>query len=104
MYRKAAEWYKEKRDYTAARKFWYACKDFENIIVSIEEEKAAYFTKQNMRTLQKYFIECPLEIRKRHHYALLVLSVHFILHNEFEPFMKVFQEVAQNIKEDNCLE
>ena len=103
LYQKAAEWYKEKHDYTAARKFWYACKDFENIIVSIEEEKAAYFTKQNMRTLQKYFIECPLEIRKRHHYALLVLSVHFILHNEFELFMKVFQEADQNIKEDNCL-
>ena len=103
LYRKAAEWYKGKRDYTAARKFWYACKDFESIFESIEAEKAKHFTKQNMKVLQKYLDECPLEIRKRHHYALLVLSVHFILHNEFERFMEVFQEVAQNIKEDNCL-
>ena len=103
LYRKAAEWYKEKYDYTTARKFWYACNDFESIFASIEAEKAKHFTKQNMKVLQKYLDECPLEIRKRHHYALLVLSVHFILHNEFERFMKVFQEVARNIKEDNCL-
>lgn len=103
IYRKAAEWYKDKRDYTAARKFWYACKDFESIFESIEAEKAKHFTKQNMKVLQKYLDECPLEIRKRHHYALLILLFHFILHNENELLIKVFEEVDRNIKDDDCL-
>ena len=103
LYRKAAEWYKEKRDYTAARKFWYACKDFESIFESIEAEKAKHFTKQNMKVLQKYLDDCPLEIRKRHHYALLILLFHFILHNENELLIKVFEEVGRNIKDDDCL-
>lgn len=103
LYRKAAEWYEENRDYTVARKFLYACKDFESIFRSIEEEKTTYFTKQNMKTLQRYLNECPVAIRKRHHYALLILSVHFILHNEFKSFMEVFQEVGQNINDDEHL-
>jgi LuxR family maltose regulon positive regulatory protein len=103
LYRKAAEWYMANRDYTVARKFWYACKDFESIFESIEAEKAKHFTKQNMKVLQKYLDECPLEIRKRHHYALLILLFHFILHNENELLIKVFEEVSRNIKDDDCL-
>ena len=97
---KAANWYQKARDCTAARKFWYACGDFESILTSIEEEKAGYFTKQNMKALQKYFDDCPDEIKKRHHYALLILSVHFILHNAFEPFAKALLEAGENISGD----
>ena len=103
LYRKAAAWYLENRDYTAARQFSYACGDFESILLSIEEEKAKTFTKENMKTLRKYLDECPAEIKSRHHYALLILSVHFILHNKFEAFMQTFMEVGTNISSDDSL-
>ena len=99
-YQKAASWYQKAGDYTAARKFWYACGDFESILESIENEKAGYFTVQNMKALQKYFNDCPTEIKKRHHYALLILSVHFILHSAFEPFSKALLEAEENISGD----
>jgi len=103
VYQKAAQWYRKIRNYTAARKFWYACRDFESILGSVEEEKAKYFTKQNMQSLQKYFEDCPSKIKKRHHYALLILSVHFILHNAFEPFLKALCEAEENISQDASL-
>ena len=103
LYRQAAAWYLENRDYTAARQFWYACGDFEDILRSIEEEKAKHFTKENMKTLRKYLDECPAEIKGRHHYALLILSIHLILHNEFQVFGRVCGEVAENINRDDNL-
>ncbi len=103
LYRMAAGWYLENRDYSAARQFWYAYGDFERILRSIEEEKAKTFTKENMKTLRKYLDECPAEIKSRHHYALLILSIHLILHNEFQVFGRVCGEVAENIKRDDSL-
>ncbi len=103
LYQKAAAWYFENSNYTAARQFWYTCGNFENILLSIEEEKAKTFTKENMKTLRKYLGECPAEIRSRHHYALLILSIHLILHNEFQLFGRVCGEVAGNINRDDSL-
>ena len=103
LYRKAASWYFDNHDYTAARKYWYVCGDFESILQSIEEEKAKTFTRQNMKTLSKYLDECPSEIKNRHHYALLILSIHLILHNEFQLFGKICGEVSENIKHDYSL-
>ncbi len=103
LYRKAAAWYLKNREYTAARQFCYACGDFESILLSIEEEKAKTFTWQNMKTLRKYLEECPVEIKRRHHYALLILSIHLILHNEFQVFGRVCGEVSENINRDDSL-
>ena len=103
LYMKAAEWYSENRDYTAARQFWYSCGEFERILQSVEEEKGKYFTEHNLKTLQKYFDDCPTEIRARHHYALLVLAVHLFVHNKFEAFQKVCGEADSNIKTDESL-
>ncbi|WKY49000.1 LuxR C-terminal-related transcriptional regulator [Eubacteriaceae bacterium ES3] len=100
---KAAAWYLEQGEYTIARQFLYACGDFEQILNSIEEEKARLFTRQNMATLRHYLDECPEEIRSRHHYALLILCVHFLLHNEFAAFTNTFKEVAANIGSDPSL-
>ncbi len=103
LYLKAGKWYFENREYTAARQFWYVCGDFESILMSIEEEKAKTFTRQNMKTLRKYLEECPAEIKSRYHYALLILSIHLILHNEFQVFGWVCGEVSENIKRDDSL-
>lgn len=100
---KAAAWYLEQGDYTIARQFLYASRDFEQILRSIEDEKARLFTRSNMKTLHQYLDECPPEIKRRHHYTLLILCVHFMLHNEFQAFMTTFQEVVANITIDPSL-
>ncbi len=103
LYRKSAEWYRQNRDYTSARQFWYQGGDFENILQSVEEEKAKYFMENNLKILQKYFDDCPPEIRRHHHYALLVLAVHLFVHNKYELFLKVCEEAGRNVEADNSL-
>ncbi len=104
LHRKAAEWYLQNHEYATARQFWYFCGDFENILLSIEEEKAKTFTQHNMKMLSKYLNECPEEIKSRHHYALLILSIHLILHNEFQMFGRICKAVSENINKDDSLD
>ena len=103
LYRKAADWHRGISDYGAARQFWYLCEDYENLLQSIEDEKARNFTKLNLGIMKKYFHACPKVVKSRHHYALLIFAVHLFVHNEFETFIQICQEVNENIQSDDSL-
>ncbi|HOO28769.1 MAG TPA: helix-turn-helix transcriptional regulator, partial [Lachnospiraceae bacterium] len=104
LYQRAADWYQKNSDYITARHFWHLCKDYENLLQSIENGKARNFTKQNLKKLQMYFDSCPETIRARHPYALLIFAVHLFVHNERNGFLMIYREANQTILSDPALE
>ncbi|MDN5300364.1 MAG: LuxR family transcriptional regulator, maltose regulon positive regulatory protein [Clostridiales bacterium] len=101
LYRQAAAWYSKQQDFFTARQFWHACGDFEAILQSIKTEKVKNSTLQSVTALYQYIQECPVAIKRRYPYALLIMATHMILHNEFQTFGILCKEVAENIGTNN---
>ena len=56
------------------------------------------------KLLKKYLAECPVEVKVRHHYALLIFALHLFVHNERELFGQVCGEFRRNIAADASLD
>lgn len=103
LYHRAGQWYLETGSYGTARHFFYLCGDFENLLSSMEVEKANNFTLKNKETLKKYIWESPPKIRARHPYALFILTIHLFVHNEIKLFYQVCKEIEDNLQSDESL-
>lgn len=104
LYRKAARWFMKTGDHLAARRYYYACGDFDGVLFSLEEDRSNDFTTMNKELLKKYMDECPNEVKARHHYALLKYALHLFVHNETALFGRTCGEFSNNLKADASLD
>lgn len=106
LYQKAARWYLKDGDFSAARRYFYECGDFDNILVTLEEDKSDDYTTAAVNTelLKKYLGECPKKVKARHHYAMLKYALHLFLHNEMTLFSEVCGEFISNLNADKNLD
>ena len=104
LYRRAAEWHQSTGDHVAARRFFYQCGDFDSVLLSLEQDRSNDYSAENKELLKKYLAECPVEVKARHHYALLIFALHLFIHNERELFGQVCGEYSRNIAGDISLD
>lgn len=104
LYQRAAQWFLKTGDYNLARHYFYLCKDFDSIYLAMEKEKYAavnYEYKKDM--LIKLFMECPCQVKEKHHFAMLALAFELFTQNETEIFQKVCEEFLENLHEDESI-
>jgi len=104
LYQKAAQWYLKTGDYLTARRYFYVCGDFDQLLLALEEDGSNNFTIENKELLKKYMAECPRAVKARHHYAVLIFALHLFIHNEHALFEQVCREFSNNIEMDENLE
>lgn len=103
LYKRAGQWCWKNSDYFAAMHYFYICKDFESLLVALEEDKANSISSEYKEVLIKYMEECPSDIKKKHHFALLVYAMALFTFNEIELFNKACTEFMVNIEMDESL-
>ncbi|TGE39442.1 helix-turn-helix transcriptional regulator [Desulfosporosinus fructosivorans] len=102
--RRAAQWYLKTGDYFAAMHYFYKCKDFDQLLFSLEQNKANGLNNENKKELfLKYFEECPEEVKGTHHFALLIFAMAFISYKEPVMFSKACSEFNLNLQRDESL-
>ncbi|CVK19230.1 LuxR C-terminal-related transcriptional regulator [Sporomusa sphaeroides] len=106
LYQKAAHWHLKNGEYPVARRYFYECGDFDNILVALEADKAAdyIFAARDTELLKSYLEECPQEVKARHHYAMLNYALHLFVHNEMTLFSELCREFIGNIHTDESLD
>lgn len=103
IYKRAGQWYSESSNYFAAMHHFYVCEDFDSLLVALENDKANSISAEYKEVLIKYMEECPDNIKRKHHFALLVYAMALFTFNEIEVFNKVCAEFMVNIKMDKSL-
>ncbi|MHB1404443.1 MAG: helix-turn-helix transcriptional regulator [Desulfitobacteriaceae bacterium] len=104
LYQKAAQWFMKTEDYLSARHYFYECRDFDSIMLTLEEDKVNSITGDNKELLKKHMAECSQEVKFRHPFALLKYALRLFLHNEREMFGKVCGEFTGNLAKDESLD
>ncbi len=104
LYQKAGHWYLKTGDYFAARRYFYECGDFDNILVAVKEDHSSDYTAENKELLKKYLEECPNEVKARHHNAILKYALHLFVYNEMALYNKTCGEFSNNLKADASLD
>lgn len=99
LYKKAGSWYMETGEYLAAMHNFYAARDFENLLLVVEFDKATGNEKKEC--IIKYFEQCPPEYKKRHPVALLVYAMALMSFNKMDLFQKTCSELALLIRDSN---
>lgn len=105
LYQRVAQWYLKVGDYILAEHYFYLCKDFDGIYLALEKEKnEAENYEHNKDILIKFFVECPNEVKKKHHFAMIALAFELYTYNEMELFVTACEEFLKNLQRDNKLE
>ena len=104
LYKKAGRYLINKKNFFAARLYFYKAGDFDGILLALEEDESNDYSVDNKDLLKKYMQECPLDVKKRHHYGMLEYSMHLFIHRETELFEKTCEELSFNIENDSELD
>lgn len=104
LYQSAAQWFLKMRDYNLAQHYFYLCKDFDNIYLALEKERYEalnYVYKKD--ALIKFYLECPNQVKEKHHFAVLILAFELFTYNEMEFFWKACKEFKENLQKDQSI-
>lgn len=66
IWRAAGQWHLQTGDYLAAMEAFYQANDFDKLLSVLETDKANSFNSQCPEIIQRYFTECPDEIKQKH--------------------------------------
>ena len=51
LYRRAAQWYQSTGEHAAARRYFYQCRDFDGILLSLEQDRSNDYSAENKELL-----------------------------------------------------
>ncbi len=86
LHAKAGHWHTKTSDYLAAMHYFYTAGDFENLLLTVEQDKTNSIGNDHKDPLIQYFEECPEEIKERHPVALLIYAMNLMTFGEMELF------------------
>lgn len=103
VFRKAAGWYRQVRDFAEARKYCYLSGDFDGLLTALEDDDAIDYSPHDKDTLKKYMDACPAEVKGRHPFALLKYAVPLFAHNEMALAGRIYAELSGFIRSNETL-
>lgn len=103
-YRKAAGWYRQARNYPAARKYCFLSGDFDGMLTALEEDDAIDYSPHDKDILKKYMDACPEEVKARHPFALLKFAVPLFAHNEMALAGQIYAALSGSIRNNETLD
>lgn len=99
--KRAGEWCLENDAFLAAMHYFYAVRDFQNLLLAVELDKGRSFFLEQKEVIIKYFEECPYEYKQNNLVALLVYAMTLIRFNEMSLYPKVCEEATILIQSSN---
>ena len=99
LYEKAGHWCLETGDKLTAMHYFYLADDFENLLRTAENGRAASIGNEQKDLIIKYFEQCPPEYKSRHPIAMLVYAMSLVTFNEMGLFQKTCEELAILIRD-----
>lgn len=104
LYERAATWFSKTGQYQLAMHYFYLNKDFDRLFLAFEQEKATDKNFElNKKLLIKYIVECPGEIKAKHHFAVLYMAFRLYSYNEMDLFRKTCGEFLQSLRADKSI-
>ncbi|NTV89572.1 MAG: helix-turn-helix transcriptional regulator, partial [Clostridiales bacterium] len=104
LWQRAGHWQALKKEYVAAMDCYYKAGDFEHLVKAFEKDRSYTTIGQYKEKMVRYLSGCPMEIRRKHHYAFLVYARLLYLVNEQALFGKICPELLQEIREDTTID
>lgn len=98
LYEKSGHWYLKNGDHFAAMQYFFAADDFENLLSTVELDRASSFGNEQKAVILQYFEQCPQEYKKRHPVAILIFAMALMTFNEMELFQTTCNELTLMIK------
>jgi len=103
IYRRAAEWYRQARGFSEARKYCFLSGDFDGLLTALEEDDVIDYSPHDKDVLKKYMDACPMEVKARHPFALLKFAVPLFAHNEMALAGQIYAELSGFIRSNETL-
>ena len=100
IWKKAGEWYAKEKKYLIAEEFFYKAREFDLLLITIEVDKGRSIAKEHKKRIIKYLMDCPSDVRERHHLAMLIYMLSLFTFNEIKLFQEMCFEVNRNILKD----
>lgn len=100
IWKKAGQWYLKEKKYIIAEDFFYKAEDFDLLLSVIEVDKERSFVKDRKKKIIQYVMDCPKEVKERHHLAMLIYILSLFTFNEMKLFQEECIEVNKNIIKD----
>ena len=100
VYRRAAGWHRQARDFSEARKYFFLAGDFDGLLTALEEDHSINYSSYEKDELKGYLEACPEEVKARHPYALLIYAMHLFVHKELALFHNVCEEISHHMNAD----
>jgi LuxR family maltose regulon positive regulatory protein len=69
------------KDYIAANRMFYAAGDFENLLLSLEEDYGASLAGEHKAEFLSWVRDCPRELLREHPIAMLICARHLYMYN-----------------------
>ena len=104
LYKKAAHWYLENREYSSSMNYAYLAGDFDTLLKAVQLDKVLSIYPEHKGLMIKYFEECPMESKQNNPYAVLLLARKMFLFNEHDKFRKAFGESMEIIQNMDTLD
>jgi LuxR family maltose regulon positive regulatory protein len=104
LWRRAGHWQTLEKEYVAAMDCYFKAGDFELLIRAFEFDRSYTTSGQYKEKMIRYLSGCPMEIRRKHHYAFLVYARLLFMVNEQALFAKICPELYREISEDTAID
>lgn len=103
LYQRAAQWYVQNGDNLLAMHYFYKADDFDQVLATVELDKANSLNNEHKDMLIKYFTESPVQSRQNYPYAMLIYARRLLTFNERELFTRVCSEFMDSIQSNDSL-
>ena len=100
LWQRAGHWHMQNKEYVDAMDCYYKSGDFEHLLHAFKYDRSYTTDGQYKLKMIQYLTDCPMEIRRKHHYAFLVYARLLFMVNEQALFSKICPELYREISED----
>lgn len=98
LYKNAAKWYMEKREYLTSMHYAYLAGDFDSLLMAVELDKGHSINSEYKDLIIKYFEDCPRESKMKFPFVMLIYARRLFTFNEIGRFRKACDEFMANMQ------
>ncbi len=98
IWRMAGRWYVSVGDCIHALEYFYKAADFDELLTAIEIDRGNGIRNEHKEKLNRYFSDCPTEIKIEHLQACLIYAINLFSFNEMELFAQQCAEIGGYIE------
>lgn len=105
LYKKAAQWYFNVKEYRLAMHYFFLCEDYEKLWATVKQDNGKGIDDEASKELLiLYYTKCPQQIKAHNHWVMLFFGFRFFTLGENELFAEVCESFIVNLERDLALD